>query len=404
MRAELRPEGPFLWRLPALAFGGRLARHVRSLNRALDVQRRRQADADRLAHERAELVSTLGVEIRQAAASVAGLAEALESEAVCEPLGVRQARAVTAILTSARRLTGLAAELDHPAMTGASAPAPDRLDPVHALRAATERLAPRLNGLGVRVALPSVIAGLGVHAWGEALDDLLARLIEQTAILAGPGGVVVLEVCQTQDVRIICQAAGHVIDHERLAHSLRSGGLDLAAWRARSLGGELEADVRPGVGARLTLRLPRAGHGVRKVSPLPPACLECGNVLVIGADGPDRALIRLLGSALGLEGLYMAEDMPTGLTMIRELKPDVLILDAAMPRADAPTLVRALDEDPLSRNAGRLALLPAAPGVDQARRLREQGFRHVLARPLNIGDLAFALHAASARPAPSEDA
>src|SRR5690554_5215861 len=149
MRAELRPGGlqAVLSRLPALAFGGRLARHVRGLNRALDAQRRRQADRDRLAREQAALVGALGVEIRQAAASVVGLAEALETEAVCEPLGPRQARAVEAILTSGRRLTALATALDHPAATGAPAPEPDRLDPVHALRAATERLDARLNAL-----------------------------------------------------------------------------------------------------------------------------------------------------------------------------------------------------------------------------------------------------------------
>lgn len=330
--------------------------------------------------------------IREAAAGVSGLVEALADETVCEPLGVRQSRAVQALVEAARRLTALTGELGPPPVGNDCET--DRLDPVHALNDAVLRSAPTLDRLGVRVMIPAPLPGLGVRTPSAGLTDLFPRLLEQAATLCGPGGAVMAEVHQDKTVSIMLRMLGDTPLEARLAEALRAGGdLDRIRRRAGRLGGDLRVESSPETGARLILELPGAGGPPRVAGAVtaPAPDLSDLRLLVVGAEGPDRTLIRLLGGALNLGGLYLAPDMPSGLAMIHDLKPDVVILDAASPHGDPASLARTLDRDPAPGGPRRLALLPAAPRPGLTRQLRELGFRRLLARPLDIGDLAFAL-------------
>lgn len=335
----------------------------------------------------------LGAAVLETAASVAGLAEALADETVCEPLGVRQAHAVQAILSASRRLMRLAGELD-PSLEETSQ-TPARLDPLHVLEDALRALKPQLDEAGVRVVAPSPASGFGVRGGRKAVVALLTALIEQAAFLAGPGGALMLEVRQDADVRITLRISSLTPMADRLAARLRPGhDLDRARQRAVRLNGALDVPTPSDAAeSSLTLRLPGAGGegAFRIATPLPTPALSALRVLVVGSEEPDRTLIRLLGSALSLGGLYMAPDIKSALPMAQDLHPDVLLLDASSPDEDVTAFLTTLDATPDLSDVRRLALLPAAPDSDLVRRLRRCGFPRILSRPLDIADLAFAL-------------
>lgn len=383
-----------LSRLPVLAFSGRTALRLHDLKRALDVRDRHQDVRDRRDTERDRTLEALGDDIREAAASVTALSRILLEETACEPLGPRQSRAVQAILAASARIDGLGRDLD--VLTARPAERPQRLDPAHVLVAAARRRRLRA-GESAQFILPLLTPGLGVLAEAGALDDLLDRLFDEAARLAGTDGAVAVEVHQAGDVRIVLQTSGTGPSMEGFGDGL-SPGRDLnRAWRlAERLGGAVTVETGAHVGPRIILRLPgvegRPLHARPLPAPLPPGM----RMLAVGVQGPERALLKLLGGALGLN-IHMADGAGTGIDLVRALAPDVVLMDAVLSAHEAALFAGAMSEDPELCRIGRVAVLPAAPAVGQVRQLREQGFRHILARPLDIRDLAFALHALVAR-------
>lgn len=343
--------------------------------------------------DRPALLAALSREISQASASVAGLAQALKDERTCEPLGLNQARAVTGVLHAGRRLMALAQELTDETTAAPPDEPPARLDLVLALHAARERQSAALTEWGVRVMGPGAAPGPAVIAPPGVSEALLDGVVAAAGALAGPGSALVLEVRWMGHAVVDVGIVGSPPDEDRLSDSLAPGG-ELARWRRKALGlgGELRVRRAPEVGAVVTLTLPGEAGGAAGSSPLPRFEPVSGVVLLVCAPEADRALVRLVASALGLDGLHTARDMQTGLAMAGELHPDVVILDLSVPRSDGVEFARALDEASFTREARRIALAAGIPASRERRRLREAGYRHVLGRPLDVGDLAFALH------------
>ena len=360
---------------------------------------RRQGDAPRGLELKSgtaspDALAVLSLEISQTAASVAGLAEALSDERTCEPLGLNQGRAVQGVLIAARRLMALARDLTDEAAPKNTVARAERLDLVLALQGACSRQATRLDEAGVRIMGPGPTPGPALLIPAAAAEFLLDGLIASTASLAGPGGALMLETRQAEhavaDIRII----GAALDQERLRDSLSPGG-ELAIWRRTALrcGGDIRVRSSPDTGAVVSLTLPRAAGFVAPSSPLPKFEAPGGVALLVGASTADRTLMRLVGSAMGLSGLHFADTAEAGLAMARELHPEVVILDLTAPRTDGVSFARSLAEDDFTRGARRLALGAGDPTSAERRRLREAGYRHILPRPLEVSDLAHALHA-----------
>lgn len=341
----------------------------------------------------ADLV-VLSREISEAAASVTGLAQALMDERACEPLGLNQGRAVEGVLTGARRLMALAQDLADETAAPAPVETAARLDLALALHASRERQAVRLLEAGVRAMGPGPAPGPSVPAPAAAVAELLDGLLAAAAGLAGPGGALILEARRSASATIEIGVMGEGLDEGRLADSLAPGG-DLTPWRRSALRFGAELRIRPTseMGAAITLTLPGEASGPALSSPLPRLNSAAGIVLLVGARQADRTLIRLVSTAIRLPGLYTAEDAEAGLEMARTLQPDVVILDLAATQMDAVRFARVLAADPVTCGARRLALHGDIPGAADRRRLREAGYRHVLARPLDVGDLAHAFHA-----------
>ncbi len=132
-------------------------------------------------------------------------------------------------------------------------------------------------------------------------------------------------------------------------------GLGLAITKkfCEMMGGTIAVESQPGKGATFTVRLPkRAGNNADPspalvcMAPLPSANRESiGHVLVIDDDPVIQDLMK---SFLNREGytVTVADSGPVGMLRAREVRPDVITLDIAMPGMDGWSVLSALKNDP----------------------------------------------------------
>jgi signal transduction histidine kinase/CheY-like chemotaxis protein len=133
-------------------------------------------------------------------------------------------------------------------------------------------------------------------------------------------------------------------------------GLGLAITKkfCEMMGGSIQLESLPGKGTTFTVRLPKRG-GDQSEPPPPVASLtgfvpspdreSIGHVLVIDDDPVVQELMK---SFLTREGyrVTVADSGPAGLLCAREIKPDVITLDVAMPGMDGWSVLSVLKHDP----------------------------------------------------------
>ncbi len=108
-------------------------------------------------------------------------------------------------------------------------------------------------------------------------------------------------------------------------------------------------------------------------------------VLVVDDNRPSRELIADILQPLGIE-VAEAPDGVSGLMAVRAVKPDLVILDLAMPDLDGFAVLNALKRDPEYAATPVLAVTAdAAPGV-RPKALRA-GFTDFMTKPLRSAEL-----------------
>jgi signal transduction histidine kinase/DNA-binding response OmpR family regulator len=132
-------------------------------------------------------------------------------------------------------------------------------------------------------------------------------------------------------------------------------GLGLAITKkfCDMMDGNIDVESEPGKGTTFTVRLPkRAGKEIDAPAAVPSAApllssrpKSIGHVLVIDDDPVIQDLMK---SFLSREGytVTVADSGPTGLLRAREMKPDVITLDIAMPGMDGWSVLSTLKSDP----------------------------------------------------------
>ena len=118
-------------------------------------------------------------------------------------------------------------------------------------------------------------------------------------------------------------------------------------------------------------------------------------VLVVD-DYPDtRRSLRLLLRSWGYEA-HEATDGADALRVAEEFRPDVVLLDLALPGADGYEVARALREQQVPARPTLVALTGHTGSTDVEAAL-EAGFDHFFAKPCDPGQIHFLLRACRQR-------
>jgi CheY-like chemotaxis protein/two-component sensor histidine kinase len=130
-------------------------------------------------------------------------------------------------------------------------------------------------------------------------------------------------------------------------------GLTITRKFCQLMGGDISVESELGKGTTFTIRLPRevagepqkAVEGPRESRPAPATTGQAGRVLVIDDDPVIQDLMRTFLSKEGYQ-VTVAGSGEEGLKLARDVRPDVVTLDVAMPRMDGWSVLTEMKADP----------------------------------------------------------
>ena len=197
------------------------------------------------------------------------------------------------------------------------------------------------------------------------------------------------------DVVMEVEDRGCGFEHRALHDSVEPvTGLGLLSVRERAelLGAAFEIDSAPGRGARVSLRW-REPSGVAEAPPAEsaaphPSASVAAEREADAADGlrvllvDDHAVVRhglrlLLEQEADVIVIGEAEDGAAGVEAARRLRPDVVVMDVAMPVLDGVEATRRITA---ARPGVRVIGLSVFDNADTEQRMREAGAEHYLAK------------------------
>ena len=399
----------------------RAEQRARDLQTALTLAEGQAAQVEAAHRAKTEFLASMSHELRTPLNAVIGFADLMRLNEAQDPLSHRQHQALEQIRAAGARLLTLVDEVLNLADIegGRLALSVERVDPLLVARQGCETLRPTAQTAGVDLREPPPVAGLAALADRERLRQVLTALIANAVKYNRPGGAVLIEARQSSDgVSLSVHDTGPGLPGARLdglfqpfnrlgreTSEVPGAGLGLAVARRliQAMDGRLEAESREGEGSVFTVHLPVAVETPRLVSasPVPAAALPDATLLYVEDNPSNIVLMRHVVAALGRIQLHVAETGPDGLTLARDLRPDVIILDINLPGMDGFAVKARLAEDALTRDVPVLALSARAAFAD-IRRGREAGFAEYLTKPLQIPALVEALsRALSPKAAPS---
>jgi len=415
---------------PLLSRGGRLmgafSTHWRSVHapsdrdlRLLDILARQAADLlDRMLSEerlrdsdrrKEEFLATLAHELRNPLAPILNAVQYLELVAPVAP-EMRWAREVIVRQTS--HLTRLVDDLLDVSRInrGRLEIRKEQIDLARVLRTAMETTQPFLEQRRqtCRVALPA--ATLTVDADPMRLAQVFANLINNAAKFSSEGGTIELTV-EASGEEVFVRVRDHGIGIEaddlptifdlfrrvRPSYEHDQGGLGIGLTLVKRLvemhGGTVSASsAGPGLGSEFVVQLPVVATVDR--APLETSdSLGYGRsqlrVLVVDDHEDGARSMRRLLSVLGYD-VRQAADGLEGLAAAEEFRPDVILLDIAMPKLDGYEVARRLRKEPWGEHMVLIAVTGWGKDSDKLR-AADAGFDFHLTKPVDVGELTRAL-------------
>nr|WP_234337340.1 ATP-binding protein [Kitasatospora phosalacinea] len=356
-------------------------------------------------------------ELRTPVNAVVGLAELLRADADAPP--EERGRQLSLIADSGRTLLALVDELLDVAKAESGT-----LDPLWApldLRAVLAHLDGTLRGLarpGVELRIGPAPEVPGALLGDETMLVRILRNLLSNALKFTERGSVELTT-RVEEARgegpllvmtVTDSGVGIPADqHERVfeefyqvkgAHQRgRRGtglGLPYARRLAEILGGTLRLDSAPGRGSTLTVRLP--------ARPAPPPGPRRGVLVAVDDDPAFRDVLRPLLHEIA-ERVVETDDGAAALSVVRDVRPDGIVLDLHLGDVDGYQVLAELRADPVLRRTPVVVLTSAS--LTAADRARLSHARAVLPKSgLSSGRIAAALSAprpaAPRRPSPEE--
>ena len=164
--------------------------------------------------------------------------------------------------------------------------------------------------------------------------------------------------------------------------------------------GSVEArSAGPGQGSEFVVRLPLRAEPAIVQPPSTAHAEDCAppgaprRVLVVDDNQDAAQALRLLLESEGHE-VMLAADGPAGLSMAREHRPDVVLLDIGLPRLNGYEIATRIRADPALKGTMLVAVTGYGQMHDRAR-ASASGFDHHLVKPVEFSALQDLLRASS---------
>ncbi|HJW08366.1 MAG TPA: ATP-binding protein [Holophagaceae bacterium] len=175
-------------------------------------------------------------------------------------------------------------------------------------------------------------------------------------------------------------------------------GLHISKAMVEAMGGALEVASTPGVGTRLSFRLPlpadEASGAASEARPDPLGVLEPGQklpgLLVVDDQEDNRILLEQLFKGLGFE-VRTAADGAEALDRWERFQPGAVLMDIKMPRMDGQEAARRIRAREVELAAPRTVLVALTASVFEEERVGLQDFDAYVAKPFQAGNLVVTL-------------
>jgi signal transduction histidine kinase len=369
----------------------------------IDITAARTA-AERATRAKTDFLSRMSHDLRTPLNAIMGFAQVL----ALDPLSPEHHDSLKHILRGGRHLLELINEvLDIARIEGGQLSlSPEPVAVGEIAQHAVDLIRPLANSrrLTVDVDTPP---GLYVRADRQRLNQILFNLLSNAVKYNRDGGTVRVSAqrADVEQVAIVVSDTGSGIPAEKLSllftpferlGAEQSGvegtglGLALVKGLVEAMHGSVAAESIVDCGTTLTLRLPRSASAALKEETLIEAAHHdagaSGTVLYVEDNVSNLHLIRrLLTRRPGVELLH-APDGRAALAVLRERRPNLILLDLHLPDGPGEEILRHVWENPATRSIP-VAVLSADATPAQRRRLIASGARTYITKPFDIGEV-----------------
>ena len=356
----------------------------------------------RLERLKSEFVATASHELRSPLTSIKGFVELLEGS---KGLTKRQREFLEIVRISTDRLVELVNDLLDVASVEAGGLEIHRrpLDLEGVVRETAALLAPRIDEKGQRLEIEVADDAPAAFADPDRVRQILVNLLTNAHRYTGEGGTLTAAVrAGAGDVVLEVRDTGRGMTEDELEHVFerfyRTGdgehesgsGLGLAIVQSlvELHDGHIDVASTKDEGSTFTVHLPRAGDGPG--SQLPSRDLLRGKRVLVVDDEPEVG--RLIVEGLRAYGVRteLVNDGETALQRVAQGNYDAMTLDLLMPGVSGFDVLRTLRADPKIANTA-VVVVSVFSGRDAV------SGEWMVAKPINVDELADALSAAIAR-------
>jgi len=383
--------------------------------RTLDLDRA-NTELARTARAKDEFLAAMSHELRTPLTSILGLSETM-GDGLLGALSTQQDRAMHIIHENGAHLLELINDiLDMSRVASGQMQLSWDQVPVHQLCEASLRLiGPAAKRKALTIATTLDPGACLVQGDSRRLKQMLVNLLGNAVKFTPQGGAIGLDVTADADqheVRITIWDTGIGIPTEQFErlfqpfvqldsrparqHDGSGLGLALAAGMAGLHQGRIEVQSDPGRGSRFAIVLPwdpQAQSADQLAPELDPgrdpavqaAPLRQPRVLLVDDN---ESNLEIFSTYLRLKGcaIFTARSGLDALALVREQRPDLILMDVQMPEMDGLETTRRLRADPALRRTPIIALTALAMPGDREHCL-EAGMDDYLSKPLGLKEL-----------------
>jgi two-component system chemotaxis response regulator CheY len=124
-------------------------------------------------------------------------------------------------------------------------------------------------------------------------------------------------------------------------------------------------------------------------------------ILVVDDNAHMRKLVCTILQAFGVSQIFEADSGERAWVVLKEVNPDICVVDWVMEGMSGPDLVRMIRTDPLSPNPFvPVLMLTGYTHIDQVRQARDSGINEFIAKPVSVKTMMQRLTAVIEHPRP----